>query len=65
MTTKLVSRKKFMDYDVSGIGDIHRAAVPYRIKVGEHFNIYRSNCRKNGCKWMGNLQYSLLNFMYN
>lgn len=64
MTTKLVSRKSFRDYDVAGIIDIRRAAVPYGIKVGQLFNIYRGESTKNGCKWMGSLQYSLLNFAH-
>ena len=65
MNTKLVSRKIFRDYDVTGISDIHRAVVPYGIKKGQYFNVYRGESTKNGCKWMGNLQYSLLNFVYN
>jgi hypothetical protein len=65
ITTKLVRRKDFMDYDVSGIGKIHRAAVPYGLKKGQIFNIYSAGGLKNGCKWMGDLKYSLLNFVYN
>lgn len=57
---KLVSKKLFRDYDISGIKNINRAKVPYRIKVGEIFNIYRGVSTKEGCKWMGNLQYSLV-----
>lgn len=46
LQTKLVSRKRFKDYDVSGISDIHRAAVPYGIKIGEYFNVYRGKVQR-------------------
>jgi hypothetical protein len=64
MKTKLVSKSnQVKDYDViTGVFSknlIHRAVVPRTIKVGEVFNVYLSNGRKEGCIWVGNLLLSL------
>ncbi len=64
MRTKLVSRKLYKGYEVEGYGDIHLAKVPYGIREGDMFNIYRGESTKNGCVWKGNLQHSLLFFLY-
>lgn len=63
MNIKLISRKRFRDYDVTGYGNIYRAAVPYGIKPGQYFNIYRGESTKNGCLWMGSLDFSLLKLL--
>lgn len=64
MTIKLVQRKHARWYEVSGLSDIRGAKVYYGIKKGEIFNVYRGESTKEGCKWMGDLKYSLLNLIY-
>lgn len=56
-----LSTKKngYRDYDINGYGDIRRACVPFKIALGDIFNIYRGKSKKEGCIWLGTLEYSL------
>jgi hypothetical protein len=51
---------QFLDVDIEGCSDIHRAKVPNGIEKGDIFNIYRGESTKEGCEWVGNLEESLI-----
>lgn len=57
--------KHYVEFSITGAGDIYRAKLPRNMEIGDIFNIYRGESTKEGCEWLGDLETSILAHLHN